>query len=437
MKITLIAPAWRDSIWEEEKSIFPPLNLAMVAALTPQDIEVDIVDESRVAIDFDREVDLVGISAMTAIVPRAYEIGDQFRRRGVRVVLGGMHPSALPEEAIEHADAVVIGEAEGSWPRLIEDLRGGKLAQFYQNEQRPPLENMVIPKREMFTEDSYHCRNTVQTTRGCPHACTFCAVTRFFGRTYRFRPVQEIINEVKGLAGQVVAFVDDNIVGNPNFAKKLFQALIPLKIKWFSQGSVSMASDAELLKLARDSGCVGMFVGFESLTPGNLKEVGKSVNDVSKYKESIDKLHDHGIAIEGAFVFGFDHDDPSVFERTVRFAQDTRLEMAQFGILTPFPGTPLYEKLDAEGRIIERDWSKYNIGNVVFQPKQMSRQTLQDGYNWAWREFYSYRSILSRLGVGRDNLAFLYTINYTFRKRVMKYIQTPVIATPELAGTPV
>lgn len=437
MKVILIAPAWRDTLWEEVKAIFPPLNLATIAALTPEEIEVKIVDESLEEIDFDEQADLVGITALTAIAPRAYQIADRYRRQGVKVVLGGMHPSAVPDEAIEHADAVVVGEAETSWPRLLEDFRLGRLQPFYRNEQRPSLNNMVVPRREMFAEKDYYCRNTMQTTRGCPNACTFCAVTGFFGHTYRFRPVQDIVDELQSLAGQLVVFVDDNIVGNPEFAKKLFQALIPLKLKWFSQGSLSLAADAELLELARKSGCIGMFIGFESLSQNNLAQVGKVGNDVKTYRDSIKRIHDQGIAIEGAFIFGFDQDDPSVFEETVRFAQDTKLELAQFGILTPFPGTPLYHKLQKEGRITERDWSKYNIANVVFQPRQMTRQELQDGFNWAWREFYSYRSILSRLGVNRDNLAFLYALNYAFRQRVGKYIEAPALTAPELVESPV
>ncbi|CEP69528.1 Elongator protein 3/MiaB/NifB [Moorella glycerini] len=427
MKIALIAPAWHDPLWEseKEKSIFPPLNLITLAALTPPQHEVTILDESLTDLDFDAKYDLVGISAMTALAPRAYEIADAFRKKGTRVVLGGMHPSALPEEAGAHADAVVIGEAEGSWQRLLADLEDGKLQPIYRQHERPSLEHMVHPRRDLLLRDRYLVPDTVQTTRGCPFACSFCTVSQFFGKSFRFRPVEEVIHEVAGLEGEVIAFIDDNIVGHPGYARRLFTELarLPKKIKWFSQGSLNIARDEELLQLAAASGCIGLFIGFESLSPGNLKAVGKAVNRVEEYREAIKKIHDHGIAIEGAFVFGLDEDDESVFERTVKFAQDNRLEAAQFGILTPFPGTPLREALEREGRITSNDWSEYTISKVVFEPKNMSAKTLQEGFNWAWQEFYSLGSISRRLGLAKKHAAILWALNLNIRKRFNHFLE--------------
>ncbi|SMB94271.1 Radical SAM superfamily enzyme YgiQ, UPF0313 family [Thermanaeromonas toyohensis ToBE] len=419
MKIALIAPAWEDPLWEseKEKSIFPPLNLITLAALTPPEHEVIILDESITTIDWEEKYDLVGISAMTALAPRAYAIADAFRSRGMPVVLGGMHPSILPEEAKSHADAVVIGEAEGVWPYLLEDLARGELKPFYRQEKIPQLKNMAIPRRDLLERTRYLIPDTVQTTRGCPYACSFCTVSQFFGRRFRFRPVEEVVSEVKALEGEVIAFVDDNIVGNPSYAKRLFKALAPLKIKWFSQGSLTIAQDEDLLRLAAESGCIGLFIGFESLSPASLKAVGKSFNKVEEYSAAIKRIHDHGIAIEGAFIFGFDEDDESIFEHTVKFAQENRLEAAQFGILTPFPGTPLRQKLEKEGRILSNDWSEYTINKVVFEPKRMSPKTLQEGFNWAWQEFYSLSSISRRLGLVKRHAAILWALNLNIRKR--------------------
>lgn len=425
MKIALIAPAWHDPLWEsdKEKSIFPPLNLITVAALTPPEHEIVILDESLTTIDFDEKYDLVGISVMTALAPRAYEIADAFRSRGIPVVLGGMHPSTLPEEAKAHADAVVIGEAEGSWPQLIEDLKNGSLKPFYRQKEPLRLENMAIPRRDLLNRSRYLVPDTVQTTRGCPFACSFCTVSQFFGHEFRFRPVEEVVREVQALEGEVIAFVDDNIVGNPAYAKRLFKALAPLKIKWFSQGSLNIARDEDLLRLAAESGCIGLFIGFESLSPSNLKAVGKAVNRVEEYSAAIKKIHDYGIAIEGAFIFGFDEDDESIFERTVKFAQENRLEAAQFGILTPFPGTPLREQLEREGRIINNDWGEYTISKVVFEPKLMSPRTLQEGFNWAWQEFYSLGSISRRLGLVKKHAAILWALNLNIRKRFNHFME--------------
>lgn len=419
MKLLLIAPAWHDPLWKKEKhkAIFPPINLAIVASLTPKDIEVSLIDENVSNIDENVEADLVAITAMTAVAPRAYEIADMFAAKGSKVVMGGIHASALPEEAAQHAHAVAIGEAEAVWPQIIEDFRRGDLKKFYRAEKRPSLEGVPFPRRELWNPSRYLVPGTVQTTRGCPYACDFCSVTTFFGRSYRIRPVEEVVKEVAALGTKIVAFVDDNIIGNIRYAKELFRALIPLKIKWFSQASLNIAQDEELMDLAAASGCMGLFIGFESLSQENLKSIHKKQNKVEEYAQAIEKIHKHGLGIEGAFIFGMDGDDEGVFERTVRFARENKLEAAQFGVLTPFPGTPLYEQLERENRIFDRDWSHYDISNVVFKPKNMSPETLYNGKNWAWEEFYSWGSILDRLGILRKYGLFLWGLNWSVRKR--------------------
>jgi radical SAM superfamily enzyme YgiQ (UPF0313 family) len=391
------------------------LGLAIVAALTPPEVEVSLTDENVIVIDFHKETDLVGITALTITAQRAYEIADIFRARGVKVVLGGMHPSVMPEEASQHADAVVIGEAEGIWPNLIEDFRANKLQRMYRQHERPSLLGLPIPRRDLFTEGAYFARHTVSTTRGCPYSCSFCSVTSFFGHTYRCRPVEEIINEVEALSERkLIGFVDDNIVGNPKFAKELFRALIPYKIKWVAQSSVTIAKDDELLRLAVASGCIDLLIGFESLSQANLAAVGKRINVVDEYEDVIRKVHSHGIAIHGFFILGLDEDDEDVFKRTLCFAQKMRLESAQFAWPVPYPGTALCETLDKAGRIVTKDWSQYE-SNIVFEPKKMSRETLQKGRDWVWREFYSIPSIWKRVGVARRNSATLWAVNLYYR----------------------
>jgi radical SAM superfamily enzyme YgiQ (UPF0313 family) len=389
--------------------------MAMVAAITPPEVEVSLTDENVTIIDFQKETDLVGITALTITAQRAYEIADIFRARGVKVVLGGMHPSVMLEEASQHADAVVIGEAEGIWPNLIEDFKANKLQRMYRQNERPSLLGLPIPRRDLFTEGAYFARHTVSTTRGCPYSCSFCSVTSFFGHTYRYRPVEEIINEVETLSERkLIGFVDDNIVGNSKFAKELFRALIPYKIKWVAQASVTIAKDDELLRLAVASGCIDLLIGFESLSQANLVAVGKRINVVDEYEDVIRKIHSHGIAIHGFFILGLDEDDEDVFKRTLCFAQKMRLESAQFAWPVPYPGTALCETLDKAGRIVTKDWSQYE-SNIVFEPKKMSRETLQKGRDWVWREFYSIPSIWKRVGVARRNSATIWAVNLYYR----------------------
>jgi len=425
VKLMLIAPTWEEAHRRKMKGKafrFPQLALPVIAALTPDEWEVSIVDENVDDVDFEADVDLVGITTMTATAPRAYTIADRFRARGVKVVMGGMHVSALPQEALQHADAVVVGEAEGCWHRVLEDFKRGQMKGIYRSEQLPDMAGQPLPRRDLLNKKAYILTSVLQVARGCPFGCSFCAVSYFFGRRYRMRPVREVIAEIRSMEAKFVGFLDDNIVGDRRYAKELFQALIPERIIWVGQASSTIARDDELLRLAEKSGCKGLFIGFESLSEESLEEVGKGFNRVQEYREVIQKLHDHGIAVEGAFIFGFDHDDPGVFERTLEFAKKSKLDLAQFGILTPLPGTPLRARLEREGRIISNDWSRYNIGHAVFRPKQMTPEQLEEGMQWAWREFYSFPSIflrLMRLG-RRMPLTFLplFIINTSYHKMV-------------------
>jgi len=433
MKILLISPTWK----KETKSkrlgrhrVFktPPHNLLIIAALTPKDMEIEIIDENIENIDFNKDVDLVGITTMTASIPRAYEIADIFREKGIPVVLGGIHATVLPEESAQHADAVVIGEAEGSWEKLIQDLReGGKqaLTKFYQNPQRPDPSKIPIPERGLVKNKGYLLSRFLQLSRGCPFDCHFCSVSKFFGKKYRFRPVKKVIEEIKGMIGKslgtrFLGFLDDNIVGNIAYARELFKALIPYNLLWVGQSSINITRHEDVLELAAASGCKGLFIGFESISEASLGEINKSHNKIKFYEKAIKKIHQFGIAIEGAFIFGFDHDDKSIFRKTVKFIEKVKLDVIQFTILTPLPGTKLHEKLEKEGRIIDRDWSNYDLAHAVFQPKLMTPQELKEGFDWAYRRIYSSSSIFKRLtGLFRGGrwkyLGPLLTLNLGYR----------------------
>lgn len=404
----------------EKAVVFAQLSLTTVAALFPGSAEIRIINDNLDEIDFNEKVDLVGITVMTSTAPRAYEIADRFREKGVPVVLGGIHPSALPEEASLHADAVVIGEAEGVMQELIDDFITGKMKKFYHSPSRPSLINLPLPRKDLLVGNRYYKEmDLIQTTRGCPFRCDFCSVSDFFGRTYRTRPIKDVIKEIKQSKRRILRFfVDDNVAGYPAYAKKLFKALIPLKIRWFGQGSVIISRDRELLRLAARSGCISLFIGFETLSATNLKQVGKGVNLLQDYKTAIKRIHDNGIAIMGAFIFGFDGDDVGVFEETVNFIERNQLEWASFSILTPLPGTRLYKRMEEQGRIIERDWSKYTCGEVVFRPKLLKVEQLQDGYYWVRKQISSYRSIFQRTFHLRKSALLYLPINFIMKKAI-------------------
>ena len=424
MKLLIIAPKWPDgSLWGQIYFRFPYLALTTLAALTGEDWKVSIIDENVDAIDFSDSPDLVAITIMTPLAKRGYEIADAFRRKGVSVVLGGIHPTMMKDEAKIHADSVVMGEAEQTWPLVLSDFKRGNLQPFYESANFCSLDKLAVPKRNLLNRKGYFFTNTVQTTRGCPFDCVFCSVTSFYGHTYRVRPVENVISEIGQMEKGFLFFVDDNIVGKPSYAKELFGALIPLKIKWFSQASLSVVKDRELLNLAQRSGCKGLFIGFESLSQENLRAMGKSTNRVSKYKDAIRMLHDHGIGIQGSFIFGMDHDDSSVFSDVIRFIEKTHLEAVLFSVLTPFPGTRIYETLQRENRIIDTDWEKYDMNHVVFRPKKMTPEELQEGFNWAYRRLYGHRSILTRLFPFNRNSLFYGIQNYGFRQAWKKTLR--------------
>lgn len=425
MKVKLISPAYVD---EKRRGMqgrvfqLPPFSLAAVAAATPNDVEVQIIDESIEPISYEADCNLVGITVLTRFAPHAYEIARRFREKGVKVVLGGMHPSALPEEAINYADSVVIGEAEGVWELLLNDFKQNKLRKFYKNETYPDLNQISPPRRDLLKKERYFFTNMVQTTRGCPFNCNFCSVTKFFGGKYRTRSVESVVNEIRSLNTNFVGFLDDNIFGNRIYSKKLLNALKGENINWVSQGSLNIVKDPGLLKLVAQSGCRGLFVGLESADAESLAQMNKKFLKPSTFRESIDKLHDVGISVLGAFVLGSDNEDASIFQKTLEFAKKIKIDLAQFSVLTPFPGTDLYNKLIKENRIFDFDWGKYTCGTPVFEPLKMTAGRLKEGVNKLWRDFYRSNQVLLRLfKLGkRLPLQFLplLIINHSFRKEI-------------------
>jgi len=401
VKIKLVMPR----LINQEFSLLP-LNLAMLASLTPPEFEVSVVDEAVEKVNFDEQVDLVGISCTTTVVPIAYEIAAEYRKRGVKVVLGGTHPTLIPQEAVKHGDSICIGEAEGLWGELLADFKNNKLKKIYRNSGYCKLEGLPTPRRDLFDIKRYLPIDGIQTSRGCPFACNFCAVTTIFGHKYRLRPIKDVLSEIETLKHDYVFFYDDNIIGSQRYSKELFQSLIPYKKRWIGQASTTVISDPELLKLMAKSGCKGLFVGFESLSEENLRDSHKIHNNPKKYEEVVKRLHDNGIAISGAFVFGLDDDDISVFEKTLEFAMDLELDTAQFNWLTPYPGTPIYDRMKAENRLLDNEWwlTGSGLGEVIFRPRKMSADELKEGSRWVRKNFFSTSSMLKRF-FGKSRLA--------------------------------
>jgi len=399
MKLKIICPRWPEgSIWRHFIFRFPYLSLTTLAALTPEDFEVTIEDENVQEINFQDQADLVAISIITPLANRGYTIADRFRELSIPVVIGGFHATWMPEEAGQHADSVVLGEAENVWPRLIEDFKNGALQKFYNAESRSDLKGLPFPRRELLKKQAYFFTNTMQISRGCPYRCDFCSVTAFYGNTYRLRPLEEVRREIELLLPEknFIFFVDDNIIGNLAYARDLFSLLKDYRVKWLSHASINIGENDDLLKKTADSGCYGLFIGFESLSQNTLQTYHKPFNRVDRYRDIIRKIHDQGIGIEGSFIFGSDDDDPSVFRQVVDFCEESKIDAAVFAILTPYPGTQIFEQYTKENRIFSRNWDLYDMAHVVFRPKRMTVEQLQEGHDWANRHFYSYSSILRR-----------------------------------------
>jgi radical SAM superfamily enzyme YgiQ (UPF0313 family) len=396
MRLLLVTPS-REFGKKKIKAIkMPQLSLHILASLTPDDVDITVIDEEIREIDFSLDFDLVGISCMTTTANRSYQVSDLYRKRGSKVVLGGIHPTILPQEAIQHADAVVIGEAEGCWADVINDFRKRKLQKFY-HVPEPDLSKYPFPRRDFHIDKAlFNCVGLL-TTRGCPYACEFCSVTDFYGRKIRHRPVSMVVEDIKQSSSKTFLILDDNVTGHPEYSKELFEALIPLGIRWIGQSSISLAKDKEMLKLCRLSGCGALFFGIESVSPSSLKGMKKALKSIEEIEDAIKIIQDNGIAFHPSVILGFDTDTKAIFDDTLEFLARTKLPTMDLHVLTPYPGTRIYERFKNQGRIISHDWNHYDHHTVVFQPKNMTPQELAEGYHYVKSEFYSFSSIIRHI----------------------------------------
>ncbi len=416
MKLTLITPRQGT---ENEKNIYDYryvakfifskaysgylLAIPTLAALTPPDVEIKVVDENIEPIDFNAPTDLVGISVRTMFAKRAYEIASRFRERGVKVVLGGIHTSMLPEEAGRHADAIVVGEAEGVWQELLNDFKKNSLKKIYKSADHPSLAECPTPNRSLLKNNKY-LLHIVQTTKGCPFFCEFCSVHAFDGTKIRHRSLERVISDIKETQRDTVRerkkaifFADDNIVADRKYAKAFFKELIPLNVSWSCQASLNVAKDDEILKLMAESGCGGILIGFESIAEDNLRQMNKKINLTQDFSQAIQKIHSHGILVQGSFIVGHDNDTHETFQRLANFINNNNMPFALISILTPFPGTGLFKRLEKEGRVLHKEWEKYDSKTVVFRPRHMTPLELKKGFIHVYREVYSFKSIYRKL----------------------------------------
>jgi radical SAM superfamily enzyme YgiQ (UPF0313 family) len=398
VKIKMILPALTEAtspLFRPVKySLFPPLGLATLAAYAEGD-DVTIHDEHVERLTLDDAPDLVVIQVYITSARRAYELADHYRARGAYVCLGGLHVTSLPDEAARHADTIFLGPGEEAWPRFLDDYRRGRAAPVYRSTART-LVGVPPVRRDLIKRRLYLVPNSIVVSRGCPHKCDFCYVGAFFesGRHFYTQTVDAALAEIDRLPGRHLYFLDDHLFGNARFATALFDGMRGMGRLWQAAATVKTILEPGLVERAADAGLRSLFVGFETLSPENLRAQNKPHNLGRDYAAAIRRLHDNGVMINGSFVFGMDDDDESVFDRTVAWAVDHGVETATFHIMTPYPGTALYDRVSAEGRILHTDWDLYDTRHAVFQPARMTAEALEAGYWRAYRDFYRWGSIL-------------------------------------------
>ena len=386
-----------------------PILFPILAALTPKEHSIEIIGTDDGSLPYDERYDIVGISCMTPEAINAYKIADEFRKNGNYVVLGGWHPSALPEEAKQHADTVVIGEAEEIWPKLLNDVQNKKTKPFYYQER--PVDLKLIPplRRDIYPKDT---NLDINATRGCLNKCKFCSiVSQPLRRIYRMRPIENVISDIKLNPRRYFCFYDNSLTLNLNYSKQLFKEMEGLNKKFLAYGNINvLGSNEELLKLANEAGCTGWLIGFESISQETLRSIGKKANVVDEYIKSIKKIHDYNMIVIGSFVFGFDNDTKDIFNKTNDFISKSDIDFPYPNILTPYPGTYMYDLFDKQGRILTKDWSKYDLKHVVFQPKNMAAEELHNNVLESSKNWYNLSNIFNRFVCNTK-----ISINQTFR----------------------
>jgi radical SAM superfamily enzyme YgiQ (UPF0313 family) len=418
IKILLISPTIDDEKRTNKGIMIPQLSLYILEGLTPAEHEVKIIEEETDHIDLEYECNLVGISCMTANASRAYKLCEEFKKRGKTVVLGGVHPTILPDEALQYADSVVVGEAEGVWESLLKDFQNNNLKKIY-HDPIPDLGKYIPKEFSKIIKNRLFNIIPLMTTRGCSYNCDFCCVTNLFGKKIRHVPVENVVRDIQESGAKNFIFLDDNIIGHPKYAKALFKAIKPLRIKWVGQASVSLlVRDDELMQLAAESGCKALFFGIESVSEEQLHLMRKTFNEIEHLERALKKIKKMGILIHASMVLGFDSDTKDIFNETVRFLIKNKVNTVSFNVLTPYPGTKIYEDLKNENRLITTDWRYYDHSTVVFKPKNMTPYELQIGKFNARKKFYSMSSVLIRLFGNLYNPVIYFAMNYGHMKQV-------------------
>lgn len=421
MKIVLISP--KGPLYRHKGGIFrkslryQPLTLPTLAALIPAELDVtlEVYDEGVQEIPPDLDADLVGMTVLTGTSMRAYELADGFRARGMTVVLGGPHITLMPDEAQQHADAICVGYAEETWPELLRDFARGRLQRAYHQSSGFTLDKPVFPRRDIFDKSHFLTQAVFEATRSCAHDCEFCTAPAAWGRRQYQKPVNHVVEDIRRVGARRLIFIDLNLISDRAYARELFRALVPLNIQWFGLSTVLVAHDPELMELMARSGCKGLLLGLETVSDGSLRDAAKQFNASVEYKQLIADLHALGIAVQGCFVFGLDHDTRVVFDATTEFVIDAGIDLPRFALLTPFPGTPLHHRLAAEGRILSRDWELYDGQHVVFQPRNMSVRELVEGHERAWKQVYRGSAIARRLWKARNLRLLALSANLGYR----------------------
>src|SRR5690606_2538949 len=414
------------------KALYSPIaGLLAVAAAIPRDrYEVVLTDENIEEVDFDLKCDMVGISAMTAYVNRGYEIADEFRRRGIPVIMGGVHPSFMPEEALQHADAVCIGEAELVVPQILDDLEDDSLRGTYRAYKLHPMTGLPMPRYDLVKRHRYVNKPFVQTSRGCHQGCTFCAEPLMNGLRFRYRPVDDVVREVEECGSRMISINDADFFGTPERPKEVMRALKGRGIQWQAGVTSKLAQDDEMLELAAESGCTMLSIGFESISRDTLKSVHKHVNRPEQFKELVEKLHSYGIMVFGLFMFGFDGDDTDTFQDTARFNIDAGFDACAFSVLTPYPGTLTWYEMKKANRIVSFDWTMYDQANVVYRPANTGNARVRLGHISAYETFYAPGSIARRFPLRGKRDRLQWTIYNLFMKKGSATDRKDAIAAP-------
>lgn len=443
-KIAFILP--RGAVYRYKKGAFKvfiryaPLTLPMLVALIPQDmnIKVEIYDEGVEVINKEKiDADLIAITSITGASQRAYAYADYFRNKGIPVVMGGVHATLCTEEAMQHADAVVSGIAVETWPQLLRDFEAGQMKKIYTRPENVNFAGWPLPARNCYSDKKlrFISINSVQATYGCPNKCEFC-VTPYSCSGYNHRPIEEVVDEIRQIKEKNIIFVDPSPIED-DYAKELYRAMIPLKKNWVSPTTIRLAQDDELLDVAARSGCKGTLIGFESVSDTALKNIRKGFNAPDSYYTAVQNLHSKGIGVMGCFVFGLDSDDKGVFQRTLEFVNKANIDIPRFTVNTAYPGTPFYDRMKAEGRLIEDDWSMYDCQHVVVKPKLMTAEELQVGHHWAWKQAYNPGSIIKRLSGSRTflSMAILTNIAYhIYSRNLPKYTRDVMTDYSDITG---